>query len=88
MFSFRLFYFKVFCVVYFIRKCFSDKVMSNNSITVDKQAIYSNYGDYGVLYMGGNGALSGNTISINGTFTVSAGSYGSFTEVFVLPDAE
>ena len=62
--------------------------MSNNSITVNKQAVYSNYGDYGVLYMGGNGALSGNTISINGTFTVSAGSFGSFTEVFVLPDAE
>ncbi|WP_308756748.1 hypothetical protein [uncultured Bacteroides sp.] len=55
---------------------------------MDKQAIYSNYGDYGVFYMGGNGALSGNTISINGTFTVSVGSFGSFTEVFVLPDAE
>ena len=44
LFSFRLFYFKVFV---FIRKCFSDKVMSNNSITVDKQAVYSNYGGYG-----------------------------------------
>lgn len=63
-------------------------VAGNNSVTVSQQAVYSSYGAYGTLYASGNGALSGNQIVVNLTYQVSAGSFGSFTEAFILPSEE
>lgn len=60
-------------------------VANNNSVTVAQQAVYSSYGNYGTLYVSGNGALQDNKIVVNLTFQVSAGSFGAMTEIFILP---
>ena len=63
-------------------------VADNNSVTVAQQAVYSSYGSYGALYVSGNGALQSNNITVNLTFRVSAGTFGAFTETFILPATE
>lgn len=62
--------------------------IEGNNVTVAKQAVYSSYGQYGTLYMAGDGALKDNKIIVESTFSVSAGSFGKFTEIFTLPATE
>lgn len=63
-------------------------VASNNSVTVAQQAVYGSFQGYGTLYTSGNGALANNQITANLTFIVSAGSFGTKTETFILPSEE
>lgn len=63
-------------------------VASNNSVTVAQQAVYGSFQGYGTLYTSGNGALANNQITVNLTFIVSAGSFGTKTETFILPSEE
>lgn len=60
--------------------------VDKQNVTLAKQPAYSSYGDYGVLYIAGNGTLQDNEISIKATFSVSVGTFnGEFEEVFTLP---
>lgn len=57
------------------------------SVTVPQQAIYSSYGQYGALSVAGEGELENGIITVTLEFTVSAGTFGTFQETFVLPEA-
>lgn len=54
-------------------------------VTIEKQSVYSSYGNYGILYIAGIGTFQENQFIVTATFSVSAGSFGEFTEVFTLP---
>lgn len=55
------------------------------SVTISQQAIAADYGGYGTLYVAGSGTLENGVITATLEFTVSAGSFGEFEEVFTLP---
>lgn len=55
------------------------------NVTIDKQSAYSSYANYGILYIAGIGTFQEGQFVMTATFSVSAGSFGEFTEVFTLP---
>ena len=61
------------------------KIVGNNQVLVEKQAIASDVSGYGTTYVEGMGELKDGVMYMNLEFTVSAGSFGVAPEVFVLP---
>ena len=55
------------------------------TVIVDKQAVASDISGYGTAYVAGNGTLENGVITVTLEFTVSAGSFGTATEVITLP---
>lgn len=55
------------------------------TVTVDQQAITSDISGYGTGYVAGSGMLENGVIEVDLEFTVSAGSFGVYTEKVVLP---
>lgn len=64
---------------------FTLTVNEDNSVTVPKQGVISDYGGYGLCSIQGTGVMDGKNIVMDLQFTVSAGSFGVFTERIVLP---
>lgn len=64
---------------------FTLTVNEDNSVTVPKQGVISDYGGYGLCSIEGTGVMQGNNIVMDLKFTVSAGSFGVFSERIVLP---
>lgn len=58
------------------------------TVTVDKQAIAKDISGYGTGYVAGKGELVGNVITMTLEFTVSAGTFGTAKEIFILPAAK
>lgn len=56
------------------------------SVTIDKQVIAGDISGYGKGYVAGKGEIKNGAIVATLEFTVSAGSFGSAKETFVLPD--
>ena len=54
-------------------------------VTVAKQAIMSDFMDYGTTYVAGSGELADGVITVKLEITVNAGSFGQYKEVFYLP---
>ena len=61
------------------------KTDDKGNVTIDKQGVYSSYGDYGVLYIAGTGIFQEGQFVVTATFSVSLGSFGDTTEIFTLP---
>lgn len=62
------------------------KVASDGkTVTVDEQPIASDISGYGTAYVAGSGTLIDGVITVTLEFTVSAGSFGTAKEIFVLP---
>ncbi|MDM8153281.1 hypothetical protein [Bacteroides gallinaceum] len=55
------------------------------TVVVTSQPVISEYGDYGEVSVAGQGELVDGVITVSLEFTVSAGSFGIFEEVFTLP---
>lgn len=60
------------------------KVDQNNKVTVDKQAAWTDPG-YGVVSVAGKGKLENGIMTLKLEHTVSAGSFGEYTEIIHLP---
>lgn len=58
---------------------------SDSSVTVEKQACYV-HSRYGTVYAEGSGKFANNTFAVNLKFTCAAGSFGTYTEYFALPE--
>lgn len=54
------------------------------TVVVTNQPVISEYGDYGEVSVAGQGELVDGVITASLEFTVSAGSFGTFEEVFTL----
>ncbi len=62
------------------------KIADNGKdVIVDKQAIASDISGYGTAYVAGEGTFENGVITVTLEFTVSAGSFGTATEVIILP---
>lgn len=60
------------------------KVNDDNTVTVDKQPAFT-HSQYGTAYVAGKGVLKDGKITVSLELTVSAGSFGYYTEVLALP---
>ncbi len=59
--------------------------VDGKTVTVEKQAIASDVSGYGTAYVEGKGELANGVIKATLEFTVSAGSFGTAKEIFILP---
>lgn len=64
---------------------FTITVNEDNTVTVPKQAVISDVSGYGLCSIQGTGVMQDKNIVMDLQFTVSAGSFGVFSEKIVLP---